>query len=100
MALIITINVVCINWLVVISHLKANEPHFAEQLAAWSQCVLRSGADTSECESMANAVIPVWRLWVQEVFISLTGIEMFLIEASQWYVSRVFLMVGVSGEDG
>ena len=81
--LIVTIIVVCVNWIIGINHLKSNAPTLETQLIAWGSCVARLGAGASECESVANQLIPVWRFWVGELFLSLIGIETFLIEAAQ-----------------
>jgi hypothetical protein len=83
MCLIVTLNVTCINWLLAIYHTKSIEPQLTERLTVWSQCVILSGANAPKCEAIANDIIPVWRVWVQELFISLTGIESFLIDSSQ-----------------
>jgi hypothetical protein len=83
LVLIVTINVVNINWIIGINHLKSNVSTLETQLVTWSSCVARLGVGASECESMANQVVPVWRFWVGELFLSLTGIETFLIESAQ-----------------
>jgi hypothetical protein len=99
--LVVSINLLCINWLVVIDNLKDNELEIVDRFTSWSSCVLRAGASTSECQTMANNIIPVWRGWVLELFTSLTGVEAFLIEGTQKYVRKFKLIdIGDSGLDG
>ena len=93
--LIVTVNAVhilnclliqiCINWLLVITDVNNDIDIFSTELEEWVLCVVNSGGDPSSCENLAYHILPVWRLWVSELFMSLTGIEMFIVEASQRY---------------
>ena len=72
-------------------------------MEAWETCILQAGGDASQCENIAMNILPIYRLWVGELFMSLTGIETFIVEGSQKSILprvRPDLTIGYSGLDG
>ena len=66
-----------------IKTINDNVDVFPQEMEAWEACILQAGGDASQCENIAMNILPIYRLWVGELFMSLTGIETFIVEASQ-----------------
>ena len=67
----------------VIKAINDDVDDFPQQMEAWEACILQAGGDASQCENIAMKILPIYRLWVGELFMSLTGIETFIVEGSQ-----------------
>jgi hypothetical protein len=87
--------------LLVIKRINDNVDEFPQEMEAWEACILQAGGDASQCEDIAMNILPIYRLWVGELFMSLTGIETFIVEGSQKCSSLGFVLtIGDSGLDG